>query len=130
VSSLVFLQTILPLIANLFFNISELGVLQGRLAKDNAIRNGVLDDGFNVKITKDDIKEGTDRKRIKEPVMEFIVKKLKSAGFEAEAADGEINVFVPPVLGPKDSFSLDEISERERIIEEINTREEIKLSKE
>jgi len=31
VSSLVFLQTILPLIANLFFNISELGVLQGRL---------------------------------------------------------------------------------------------------
>jgi len=46
VSSLVFLQTILPLTANLFFNISGLGVLQGRLRKENLIQiaDDILDE--------------------------------------------------------------------------------------
>lgn len=100
------------------------------VAKDNAIRNGVNDEGFNVKITKEDIKKGTDRSRIKEPIITNIVEKLNSAGFVADTKNGEINIFVPPVLGNKECFTLDEIAEREKIIDEINTRESYKLTSE
>jgi len=43
VSSLVFLQTILPLTANLFFNISGLGVLQGRQARLTELKASIAD---------------------------------------------------------------------------------------
>ena len=100
------------------------------VARDNAVRNGVNDEGFHVRITKNDIKQGTDRSRIKSPVITTIVNTLNSAGFKAEGDNGEISVFVPPILGKKDTFTLEEIAEREKIIEEINTRETYRLSNE
>lgn len=100
------------------------------VAKDNAVRNGIHDEGFNVKITKNDIKKGTGRVRIKEAVTKSIVNKLNSAGFKASAEYGEVNIFVPPILGNKENFTLDEIREREQIIDEIGIREAYNLSDE
>lgn len=100
------------------------------VARDNAIRDGSNDEGFTVQITKSDIKQGTDRSRIKAPLMNSIVDVMNSSGLEAEEGEGTITVFVPPVLGKKDVFTLDEIIERERVVEDINTIETYKLQNE
>lgn len=94
------------------------------VARDNAIREGSEDEGFNVVITKDDIKNETGRSRIKEPVFSKIVDSFNSSGMDASEFDGQIEVFVPPALGKKDCFTLKEIKERENIIEEINLHEQ------
>jgi hypothetical protein len=90
------------------------------VARANAVREGSKDEGFKVKITKNDIKEGTDRERIKESVLSIVVNTLNSSGFDADESKGVINVFVPPVLGKKEVFTLNEIKERESVGEEIN----------
>ena len=97
------------------------------VAKDNAIRNGVHDEGFNVKITKEDIRKGTNRSRVKEAVITSIVDEFNLAGFTAIADGGGVNVFVSPVLGNKCDFTLAEISEREIVVDEINARETYRL---
>jgi hypothetical protein len=100
------------------------------VARDNAIRDGSNDEGFTVVITKEDIKQGTDRSRIKSPIMDSIVDIIISSGFDAEEDEGTITVFVPPVLGKKDVFTLNEIIERERVAEEINNIETNRLQNE
>lgn len=100
------------------------------VARDNAIRDGSNDEGFTVEITKEDIKQGTDRSRVKSPIMNSIVDTMNSSGLDAEEDEGTITVFVPPVLGKKDVFTLEEIIERKRVVEEINTIEAYRLQNE
>lgn len=97
------------------------------VARDNAIREGSSDEGFTVQITKDDIKKGTDRERIKESVLSTVVDTLNSSGFEVEESGGVVNVYVPPVLGKKEVFTLNEIIERESVVDEINAYETDRL---
>lgn len=89
-------------------------------AKDNALRKGSSDEGFQMKITKADIKKGTNRERIKESVLSTVVSGLNSSGFEAEESGGVISVYVPPILGDKDVYTLEEVKERNAITDEIN----------
>lgn len=91
-------------------------------AKDNALKRGDEDKGFNVVISKADIKKETNRSRIKGSVLSTVVNGLTSSGFEATESGGVINVYVPPILADKDVFTMDEIKERNRITEEINVR--------
>lgn len=99
------------------------------VAKDNAVREGSNDEGFKVRITKDDVRNGTERKRIKSPVMENVTGALNSSGLEAHLHDDYIDVFVPPVLGKKDIFTLDEILERKKVVDEINENTEMNIIK-
>lgn len=98
-----------------------------KVAKDNAVREGSNDEGFKVVITKSDIKKGTGRERIKQPIIDIVIDELNSSGFEASESDGVINVSVPPILGKKDFFTLNEIRERESVVNEINTNEAYNL---
>ncbi len=93
------------------------------IAHDNAVRNRSNDTGFDVVITKEEIKKDTNRSRLKPEVLNKLVSNFNSNGFNAKVEGNNILVTVPPLLGQKDFFTLDELSERENAIKEINLRE-------
>ena len=80
---------------------------------------GKDDEGFTVVITKDDIKEALERKRLKEPVYSALMKGFEAEGFNVELVKDTIRVFVRALLAPKDVYSISELEERLMVYKEI-----------
>ena len=91
------------------------------VAREHAIHQASNDEGMNIKITKDDIKNATGRKRIKQPIFKKIIDKFNSAGMEAEMSGNNINVYCPPLLAAKEQYTLEEIEERKSMMDDLNT---------
>ncbi len=96
------------------------------VSKDNAVRTGGTDEGFNVKIEAEDIRRGTGRQRIKEPILNSFMEAFNKEGFKSEVDydTKNISIYVPPILEQRTSFTLNAITERAEIVSEINIREE------
>jgi len=91
------------------------------VAREHAINRPTNDRGMNIKITYNDIKEETGRKRIKQPVIQKIIKDFENAGMEVEHDDKTLNVYCPPLLEDKGEYTLKEIEERKSMIDDLNT---------
>jgi hypothetical protein len=91
------------------------------VAREHAINRPTNDTGMNIKITYNDIKEATGRKRIKQPIVDKVIDNFKNAGMEAKQSGDIINVYCPPLLKDKDEYTLKEIEERKSMIDDLNT---------
>ena len=98
------------------------------ISRDNAIRYGNSDKELKVTITSTDIKRETSRTRLDDSVRQSMVNKFKSEGMDAEISDNNIHITVQPMLAEKDSYTIQELKERESVINELNTREAYILS--
>jgi len=100
------------------------------VAREHAIHNASADNGFNVNISKEDIKKATGKQRLREASINKIVKKFENAGMEVEKRGSSLNVFCPPLLADKGTYTLDEIEERKKMIDDLNTIQAYKLMNE
>ncbi len=100
------------------------------VAREHAIHNASEDNGFTVKISKKDIKSETGKERLREATINKIVKKIKDAGMEVKKKGDALEVYCPPLLANKEYYTLEEIEERKKIIDELNTVQAYKLMNE
>jgi len=79
---------------------------------------------FSVIISQDDIRKGTSRQRIKDPLLSsFADYIIANSSYEVEVKEKVIILKVPPLLDPtKKSFTLAEILERNEILRKLNDK--------
>ena len=102
------------------FTEEKIGIIKS-VAREHAINRPTNDTGMHIKITYSDIKEATGRKRIKQPIVDQIIKNFNGAGMEAKQSEDTINIYCPPLLEDKGEYTLQEIEERKSMIDDLNT---------
>ncbi len=90
------------------------------VAREHAIHRPTGDDGIHIKITYNDIKEATGRKRIKQPIINKVINNFKNAGMDAKQSEHTIYVYCPPLLQDKGEYTLKEIEERKSMMDDLN----------
>jgi len=70
-------------------------------------------EAITIRITKDDLKEKLERKRIKEPLLKEVEKKLIDAGCDVAKCDDDLCVTVPVTLAEKRILTLKELTKKE-----------------
>lgn len=94
---------------------------------NNAIGFGYQDEGFTTFISNNDIKTSLNKKRLRESVIDKVKEKFSSLGYNVKNVENGINVFAPPLLIEKDSYTLEELRERNKIKNELEERRRINL---
>ena len=89
------------------------------VAREHAINDPVNDMGLNIKITHSSIRKETGRDRLKQPSINKIVNAFENAGMEVKKGDKHIQVFCPPLLQQKEEYTLEEIEERKKMIDDL-----------
>ena len=96
------------------------------VAREHAINRPTNDAGITIKISNADIKEATGRGRIKEPVIKKVMNNFQVSGMEVERVDNGLSVFCPPLLEDKGVYTLKEIEERKKMIDDLNIIQDYK----
>jgi hypothetical protein len=94
-----------------------------KVARETAVRSNGGEDGFDVVVSADDIRNVTGRQRVRDSILERHADFLSDAGFPA-AVDYEskvINVRVEPIL--KSSYNWRELGEAASLVDELTLRE-------
>ncbi|RYY77958.1 MAG: hypothetical protein EOO69_12505 [Moraxellaceae bacterium] len=95
------------------------------VAREHAVQAKGRNEPFTVTITNNDIRQATDRERVKTPVLEKIHTGFIAAGLDAEInyEDKLIKVTVEPIV--KSAYSLNQLKEAANTIDEIYLRESL-----
>lgn len=94
---------------------------------NNAVGYGYQDTGFTTIITNNEIKSSLNKTRLRDTVVNKVKEQFSSLGYDVKNVEGGISVYAPPLLEEKESYTLEEIRERNKIKNELEERRRISL---
>jgi hypothetical protein len=100
-----------------------------RLSKENAMNN--YHSPFKVSMSNSDIKKSTGRKRLQKAVKNKIINLLKKEGIKASYENNSgIEIECSPLLEEKESYTLEDIKEKESVLKALRSQKNYDETKE